>query len=89
MIEKILDTCSAGSFEKVEQCVQELIYDGFSSNQIVTQLHDVLIERADLNDGKKAIIFEKIAKIDNDLIEGADEYLQLLDLFVLIMNQMK
>lgn len=89
MVEKILDTCSLGSFEKVEQCVQELIYDGFSSNQIVTQLHDVLIERADFDDGKKAILFEKIAKVDNDLIEGADEYLQLLDLLVLIMNQMK
>lgn len=53
------------------------------------QLHDVLIERADLDDSKKAILFEKIAKVDNDLIEGADEYLQLLDLLVLIMKQMK
>ncbi|CAF1031637.1 unnamed protein product [Brachionus calyciflorus] len=89
VIEKILDTCSTGSFEKVEQCVQNLIFDGFSCNQIVTQLHDVLIERHDLNDAKKAIIFEKIACVDNDLIEGADEYLQLLDLLVLIMKQMK
>ena len=89
VIEKILDTCGTGSFEKVEQCVQDLIFDGFSCNQVVTQLHDALMERADLDDGKKATIFEKIACVDNDLIEGADEYLQLLDLLVLVMKQMK
>ncbi len=89
VIDKIMDTCLTGSFEKVEACVQELIYDGFSCNQILTQLHDVLIERADLSDAKKALIFEKIAKIDNNLMEGADEYLQILDLLVVIMKQMK
>lgn len=68
---------------------KNLIYDGFSCNQIVTQLHDVLVERADLNDRKKAIIFEKIALVDNDLMEGSDEYLQLLDLLVIVMKQMK
>jgi len=38
---------------------------------------------------KKAIIFEKIAEIDNNLMEGADEYLQLLDLSVTLMRHMK
>ena len=32
-----------------------MVYYGFSCNQIVSQLHDTLIERADLNDAKKAI----------------------------------
>lgn len=58
-------------------------------NQIITQLHDLLVERGDLNDQKKAALFEKIAEIDNNLMEGADEYLQLLDLLVLIMKKMK
>lgn len=110
MVEKILDTCATGSFEKVETYAQvkksqnliffdfliifflflkNLIYDGFSTNQILTQLHDVLIERGDFSDQKKAVLFERIAQIDNNLMEGADEYLQLLDLLVLIMKQMK
>lgn len=49
----------------------------------------MLMERADIKDARKAIIFEKIAEIDNNLMEGADEYLQLLDLCVTIMKQMK
>jgi hypothetical protein len=69
--------------------MKELIYDGFSCNQVVSQLHDVLIERADLSDIKKAVIFEKIAEVDINLMEGSDEYLQLLDLLVVIMKQMK
>jgi replication factor C subunit 2/4 len=89
VISKIIDTCSTGSFEKIETCVQELIYDGFSCNQVVSQLHDALIERADFSDIKKAVIFEKIAEVDINLMEGADEYLQLLDLLVVVMKQMK
>lgn len=89
VIEKILDTCSTGSFEKVEQCVQDIIYEGYSCIQVVSQLHDHLIERGDIIDAKKAIIFDKIAEVDNNLIEGSDEYLQLLDILTLIMKQFK
>lgn len=89
VIMKILDTCSTGSFEKVETSVQEIIYEGYSCSQVISQLHDHLIERADIADSKKAVIFEKIAVIDNCLLEGADEYLQLLDIMTLIMRQMK
>lgn len=89
VITNILDVCASGSFEKVEHCVQEIIYEGFSCSQVISQLHDLLIERADINDSKKAVIFEKIACVDNDLIEGADEYLQLLDVMTVIMKQMK
>jgi len=89
VIEKILDTCSTCSFEKVEQCVQDIIYEGYSCIQVVSQLHDHLIERGDIIDAKKAIIFDKIAEVDNNLIEGSDEYLQLLDILTLIMKQFK
>ncbi len=57
--------------------------------QIITQLHDMLVERGDIKDFKKAIIFDKIADIDNNLTEGSDEYLQLLDLSVTLMRQLK
>jgi hypothetical protein len=47
------------------------------------------MERGDINDIKKSIIFEKIAQIDNNLMEGSDEYLQLLDIMTILMQQMK
>ena len=56
---------------------------------MVAQLHDSLMERADIDDSRKAVLFEKIAEIDNNLMEGSDEYLQLLDLLVLLMKLLK
>lgn len=88
LIEKFVDVCSSSSFEKIEIFVQELVYDGYSSNQILMQLHDLLIDRADISDPKKANIFHKLALMDNNLIEGADEYLQLLDLATFLMKQL-
>jgi hypothetical protein len=49
----------------------------------------MLVERSDIKYFKKEIIFDKIADIDNNLMEGSDEYLQLLDLSVTLMRQLK
>ena len=65
-----------------------MIYEAYSGCQIISQLHDALIERGDINDLKKSYIFEKIALVDNHLLEGADEYLQILDLSLFIMKQL-
>lgn len=64
-----------------------MIFDAFSGSQMISQLHDALIERGDITDAKKSYIFEKIANVDNNLLEGADEYLQILDLSLFIMKQ--
>ena len=76
-------------FTSLLSYIKDLIYDGYSCIQVITQLHDRLLERADISDSKKAIIFEKIAEIDNNLMEGADEYLQLLNMLTILMQQMK
>jgi replication factor C subunit 2/4 len=64
-----------------------LVNEGYGCNQIISQLHDALVERGDISDLKKAYIFEKLAVADNDLMEGADEYLQLLNVATFIMKQ--
>lgn len=67
---------------------KDLILDGFNCSQVVLQLHNILIRRTDISDAKKAVIFEKMAEVDFNLIEGADDYLQLLDLLAVLMCQM-
>jgi replication factor C subunit 2/4 len=64
-----------------------MIFEAYSGSQLISQLHDSLIERGDITDAKKSYIFEKIATVDNNLLEGADEYLQILDLSLFIMKQ--
>lgn len=71
-IEKLLDACGTNSFEKVQNQVQDMIFEAYSGSQLISQLHDSLIERGDITDAKKSYIFEKIATVDNNLLEGAD-----------------
>uniref|UniRef100_A0A8B9KTR7 AAA+ ATPase domain-containing protein n=1 Tax=Astyanax mexicanus TaxID=7994 RepID=A0A8B9KTR7_ASTMX len=63
-----------------------MIDEGYAGTQILTQLHDLIIEES-LNDKQKSVITEKMAVVDKCLADGADEYLQLLGLFSVIMQQ--
>jgi replication factor C subunit 2/4 len=53
---------------------------------MVSQLHDVLIARADIGDVPKAKMAERIAQCDKALIDGSDEELQLLDVAATCMQ---
>ncbi|XP_056421286.1 replication factor C subunit 4 isoform X2 [Hyla sarda] len=87
-LETVLAACQSGSFEKLETVVKNLINNGHAATQLVNQLHDIILEREDLTDRQKAIITEKLAEVDKCLTDGADEYLQMLSLFAVVMQQM-
>ncbi|CAH2247826.1 replication factor C subunit 4 [Pelobates cultripes] len=87
-LDGVLAACQSGSFEKLETVVKTLIHNGHAANQLVSQIHDIILEREDLKDKQKAIIAEKLAEVDKCLTDGADEYLQMLSLFAVIMQEM-
>jgi len=87
-LEELLNTCSLGSFEKLDACVKSIIQQGYSGAQILTQLHDKLIINEKLDDNKKSVVMEKLAVVDKCLCDGADEYLQLMALCTVIMDQL-
>ncbi|NP_001082757.1 replication factor C subunit 4 L homeolog [Xenopus laevis] len=87
-LDSVLVVCQSGSFEKLENFVKDLINNGHAATQLVNQLHDVILERGDLTDKQKAFITEKLADVDKCLTDGADEYLQMLGLFAVVMQQM-
>ena len=47
---------------------------------MLCQLTEMIVKVKDLTDVQKAKICIKISEIDQMLVEGSDEYLQLLDL---------
>uniref|UniRef100_A0A8C8RF98 Replication factor C subunit 4 n=1 Tax=Pelusios castaneus TaxID=367368 RepID=A0A8C8RF98_9SAUR len=87
-IDGLLFACQSGSFEKLETVVKNLINDGYAATQLVNQLHDVIVEREDLTDKHKSVIAEKLAEADKCLADGADEYLQLISLCAVVMQQL-
>ena len=69
----------SGSFEQAQQFIQNVIADGFAANQLLSQLHDAIIVNEQLDDMKKAKIAEKMSICDKRLMDGASEYLILMD----------
>ncbi|XP_022093399.1 replication factor C subunit 4-like [Acanthaster planci] len=83
----LMITCSSGSYEKLEKTVLDLQKEGYAATQVVTQLFDLVVERGDLTDTQKSAIMERMAIIDKRLCDGADEYLQVMDIFTHMMGQ--
>ncbi|MBN3273265.1 RFC4 factor, partial [Polyodon spathula] len=87
MIDSLIQACYSSSFEKLEVVVSNMINEGFAASQIINQLHDTVIEKEDLNDKQKSAVTEKLAEVDKCLMDGADEYLQMISLCSVIMQQ--
>lgn len=87
VIDKLIEVCSTDSYETLEQEVKSAMMEGHSGMQVITQLHDKLVEMETLTDKQKSVIMEKLAVVDKCLIDGADEYLQLMSLFTTMMQQ--
>ncbi|KAK6167112.1 hypothetical protein SNE40_021214 [Patella caerulea] len=64
-----------------------MINEGFAATQVINQLHDRIVISEELTDTQKSVICEKLSVSDKCLMDGADEYLQLMALFSIIMTQ--
>ncbi|XP_041861547.1 replication factor C subunit 4 isoform X2 [Melanotaenia boesemani] len=84
MIDSLFEISLKGTFEKLE--VVRMMEEGYAATQILSQLHDYVIEQ-DLRDEQKSAITEKMAVVSKCLSDGADEYLQMLSLCSVIMQQ--
>jgi hypothetical protein len=59
--------------------VNEIIASGYAAQQVLLQLQAAILEDSSLPDLGKAGAFEVMAVSDKCLVDGADEYLQLLN----------
>lgn len=87
VVNDLMKVCHSGSYEKLEKTVKDIMADGHSAGQIILQLHDQIVPSDTLNDRQKSTICERLAVIDKRLIDGADEYLQVMDLCTVVMQQ--
>jgi len=86
-IDSLISTCYSGSYEKVEHAVKEITLNGFSGSQFLNQIHDAIVQMENIDDNQKSAIMEKLAECDKCLCDGADEYLQIMSLMTLTMEQ--
>lgn len=86
---KVLAQESQYNYERITELVDELSLDGYSLATLLERLLSDLLQRYDqtdalfadlLTDAKLALICEKMAEIEQRLLDGSTEYLQFLDL---------
>ncbi|XP_043690055.1 replication factor C subunit 2-like [Telopea speciosissima] len=71
--------CRSGDFELANKEVNNIIAEGYPVSQMFSQLFEVVVGADDISDEQKARICKRFAEADKRLIDGADEYLQLMD----------
>ncbi|TQW07091.1 Activator 1 41 kDa subunit [Cordyceps javanica] len=79
---------SNGSYSGVSKVVEDMVADGWSAGQMVSQLYQVLIFDETIPDVQKNKIVMVFSEVDKRLLDGADEHLSILDLSMRISSIM-
>ncbi len=74
----LLTACRNGTFARLQQEVTDLIADGYPAQELLMQLQGAVLEDASISESARGRILLKLAETDKDLVDGADEMLQLL-----------
>ena len=89
MIEQIWKACQCNNFQRIQDVATIVIQQGYSVDQVFYQISPLVTASADINDLQKAKISIRLAEADKKLVDGADEYLQLMDILSVISTVMQ
>jgi len=84
VIHFLMQACKANSFQRIQDAAGDAVAEGFPVDQLLSQLQTSVLEDSSTSDLHKAHILLRISEADHKLTEGADEYLQLLDVLSFI-----
>ncbi|KAI1845294.1 hypothetical protein JX265_005451 [Neoarthrinium moseri] len=79
---------AAATYQAVAKVVEDMVADGWSATQVVTQLYQAVIQDETIPDIQKNKITLVFSEVDKRLVDGADEHLSILDLALRISNIM-
>ncbi|KAH6646438.1 P-loop containing nucleoside triphosphate hydrolase protein [Truncatella angustata] len=77
---------AAATYQAVAKVVEDMVADGWSATQVVSQLYQAVIQDETIPDLQKNKITLIFSEVDKRLVDGADEHLSILDLALRISN---
>jgi replication factor C subunit 2/4 len=77
-VSDLFETMCDGKFDALDNAAKKTIALGYAVDRVLLQLQDV-VANSDLPDIAKANICILIAQVEKKLIDGSDDYLQLLE----------
>lgn len=79
-LDRLVDIGRMYDYQKMDEFVEELIFEAYSAAQILEQLLDKIVFATDIKDKQKALICKSISICAYRLQEGCSEYVTLLHL---------
>lgn len=91
IIEQINQSCVVRnrSVKHIMGLTQKIKSYGYPIDNVVAQIHELVVESEFLSDKAKAVICMEFGRVETRLIEGADEYLQLMNILMCISENNK
>lgn len=86
MIKKVCVDSKVANLKKVIKLAKYIHLNGFPTNCVMGEINRLTINDTNLTDVMKAKICMHLSKTEKRLIDGADEYLQLLSVLMCIKN---
>lgn len=78
-IDDLVKCCEQGVYDRVDAAVDNFILNGHGASQVLQQLFERVVSTDSLSDVEKSRVLEQLGSCECRLLDGADEYLQLLD----------
>lgn len=78
-LEDFLSVCKSGDYKRLEDFVQDFLYEAFSIAQFFEQINEFTMFHEGLTDMQKAIILERLGQCCFRLHNGGSEYIQIMD----------
>lgn len=89
VVDTLWSALSKNSFSVMQTAAEDVCADGYSAQVILVALSRRVIASNELNELSKANISIRIAEAEKNLVDGADEYLQLMTVCSLTMTCME
>ncbi|KAK7745310.1 Subunit of heteropentameric Replication factor C (RF-C) [Cytospora paraplurivora] len=88
LVKAIRPRSTGETYSSVSKVVEDMVADGWSAGQVVTQLYQAIVYDETVPDVQKNQIVMVFSEVDKRLVDGADEHLSILDLSLRISNIM-
>jgi replication factor C subunit 2/4 len=82
----LMQSTMTRNFESVKTQVTCVVAAGYPASQILAQVHDLVVDDSALSDKQKGVVMEQIARADDCLADGADDFLQLMSVMTAAME---
>ncbi|KAI5207851.1 activator 1 41 kDa subunit [Aureobasidium subglaciale] len=86
LVEALQPNTRASVYDAVSRVVQDLVAEGWSATQLVSQLYEQILMDDSIDNPKKNRIALSFSQTDKRLIDGSDEHLTILDLSLQIAS---